>query len=149
MKADHVFSTLPAEELSRLLFPFCEESAKILREIPFASVGVVNFGYRHKMFEHSGFGYLIPSKERTENLGRCLGFLCFSYQNYYPEETRLTVMLGGMHHPEICTMPSAEMINTALESVVEHMHIKEIPDVIHCKRAWNSIPQYLVGHQKK
>ena len=57
--------------------------------------------------EFHGFGYLVPSREREDILGVVFDSLTFPGQHAGPDlhaadycpELRLTVMMGGAHHP--------------------------------------------------
>jgi protoporphyrinogen/coproporphyrinogen III oxidase len=129
LRADRIFSTIPDKN-----------------QIPYASVAVVNVGYRTRVLDKAGFGYLIPSSENQKVLGVVWDSIAFPAQNQHPEETRLTVMLGGRHHPDIETMGEERIISLALEALSNHLAISKSPDAIAFKLAYRAIPQYLVGH---
>jgi hypothetical protein len=76
--ADFVISTLPANALARVASwtapadvgsaQWRKRMADVLSQIPFANVGVVSMGFKEKkgLFpEGGGFGYLVPTKERS------------------------------------------------------------------------------------
>jgi protoporphyrinogen/coproporphyrinogen III oxidase len=146
--ADYVFSTLPAKNLGAIIKPHCLLASEILYSIPSASVAVVNLGYREKVLEKNGFGYLIPSKEKSEALGVVWDSNIFPQQQN-PQHSSFTVMLGGMHNQKIENWDHAYILNKALNLILEHMNIKAKPAVFAIKQAYSSIPQYLIGHQKK
>lgn len=144
---DHVICAISASEVADILFPNdCEVKSK-LTEIPYASVAVVNLGYRKNIMKEKGFGYLIPFKEGEKNLG-CIWDSCvFPHQNQNPSETRLTVMLGGMRSPWIESKADQECIELALGALSKQMGIDHLPDAIEFKMAKKAIPQYELGYK--
>ncbi len=135
-ECDYLISALPGRKLAPLL-PFPEVSA-LLESIPSVSLAVVNLGYRRQLLKKQGFGYLIPSKEKQNNLGVVWDSCIFPEQNR-PDETRLTVMIGG-------EMKDEEILRVALDSVSKQMNIKHLPDSYEIKLAKYAIPQYLLNH---
>src|SRR5262249_33184471 len=95
-EADHIFSAIPSTSLAALFGESHKELHQLLLGIPLASVVVVNFGFHRKVLKKKGFGYLIPSFEQEEILGVVWDSSVFPQQNLLPEETRLTVMIGGV-----------------------------------------------------
>ncbi len=143
--ADHVFITTPAEATKELL-----KSLKIdVPSLPHASLAVVNMGWNSDVLKKSGFGYLIPTKEKEKLLGMVWDSSAFPGQNTYPNQTRMTAMLGGMHHPDIPQLQDEELIALAMESLQKHLNISIPPDTIHTKTTRQAIPQYPVGHLTK
>ncbi len=96
MHADLVYSTLPASALASLLRPHNSEISKLLNSISYESIAVVSLGYKQRLLPLQGFGYLIPSKENENILGMVWDSCIFPQQAKWPEETRLTVMIGGL-----------------------------------------------------
>lgn len=145
LKADHVFSALPASALQTLLPP---NEASLKEEVinMYASVAVVNLGYQADVWENPGFGYLIPSKEQKKVLGCVWDSSVFPQQNQQAKETRLTLMLGGIHHPEVSQWSEKECLETALEAVSKQMKIDMQPAAFNVSMANQAIPQYRVGY---
>jgi protoporphyrinogen/coproporphyrinogen III oxidase len=140
LQADWVISTLPSLDLGGLL---------PIKSIPHATLAVVNVGYRRSVLKEKGFGYLIPSKEKEDILGCVWDSSAFPQQNHHPEETRLTLMMGGMHHPHLDLLPKEACIQKALEALSKHLGIEALPDSLAFKWAKNCIPQYPVGYQEE
>jgi len=140
--ADHIFSTLPAHALAPLV-PSLQEK---LVKIPFATVAVVNLGYRCSVLDKKGFGYLIPSREKEQILGVVWDSSVFPEQNRNPHQTRLTVMIGGVRMPEVENLAEHELIDIAVEALKRHLGIAAPPDAAHVFLARSAIPQYQVGH---
>lgn len=128
--ADRVVSTLPHPDLN------------------YATVIAVNLGYRKPLLKQKGFGYLIPSNQNESILG------CVWDSSVFPEqgkkdETRLTVMMGGAHHPDCGDWSEGKILQRTLEAVSRHMGIDALPDAINIKKAIKAIPQYPVGFLEK
>lgn len=147
MHADHLIVAVPARALGGLLESYDSDLARQLCSIPHASVMVVNLGYSLPVLKQKGFGYLIPSHENEPVLGCIWHSSVFPQQNRDPKETRLTVMLGGTHHPEIESLTEQEGLSLALESVNKQLNISIFPDAVRIKLAKQAIPQYEVGYQ--
>lgn len=145
LACNHLFCTIPSHELVSL---FNNESVKAcLNNIPFASVAAVNLGYNKNVLKSEGFGYLVPSNEKEKILGVVWDSSAFSKQNTHPNQTRLTVMIGGSRF-ESFEQHNAESFKTiAIEAVSRQMNINSEPDAIQIKIAKHAIPQYLIGHQ--
>jgi oxygen-dependent protoporphyrinogen oxidase len=134
---DQVISTLPAHALAVLL-PDSKLSS-LLKEIPFASVGVVHLGYFRDVNPYPGFGYLVPTLENEDILGIVFDSSIFPEQSTHPNQTRLTVMIRG---------DAVDLPGIAKKAVRNHLGIQEEPDIIESRYAKNAIPQYPVGFHK-
>jgi protoporphyrinogen/coproporphyrinogen III oxidase len=145
-RADHVFAALPAQALAPLIRPHHEVLHEKIDEITHTSVAVVNLGWKDNVLKHKGFGYLIPSNQREEIMGVVWDSSVFPQHNQQPEETRLTVMIGGAHMSNFASYTEQDFIDKALEAMSRHLQIDQKPDTISFKRAQNAIPQYHLGH---
>jgi oxygen-dependent protoporphyrinogen oxidase len=149
LESDYLFSALPAQKIASLLPKSHHSLINHLNSIPSASVIAINFGYRKQVLKKSGFGYLIPSKEKEQILGVVWDSSVLPQQNGDRNETRLTVMMGGEHHPDLIKLSDSEWIAIALEALKRQLGIEEKPDAIAVKVAAEAIPQYYVGHQER
>lgn len=138
IEADQVISAIPAYALSDVVGPF--------PPLSYATVAVVNVGYAKQVLKQEGFGYLIPSQEQEKILGCIWDSSVFPQQNQQPQETRLTVMLGGIHHPHIENYSEEECRQVALHAIKKHMKIDASPLVVHVSMARLAIPQFEVGY---
>lgn len=145
IEGDHLFSTLPAKEMAHLLSPH-RSLADGLRTIPDVPIAVASLGYYQNVLKKKGYGYLVPSKENEEIMGMVWDSEIFPQQNRIPEETRLTVMLGGAHKPEIEYFSKEQIKDIACNVAEKHLGISSSPNSISIKIAKGAIPQYLVGH---
>jgi oxygen-dependent protoporphyrinogen oxidase len=136
---DHVISSLPAHTL----LPMMGEE---ISGLSFTSLAVIHIGYKQQVLQYPGFGYLIPSSEKNPLLGVVFDSMAFPEQNRNPNETRMTVMMGGAHRKEIIDLSTEEIKQLALEGVEKQLGVKTSPDVAQCYVYKNAIPQYLPGH---
>lgn len=145
LHCDTLISTLPAHSLAPLLSSFPILNKRLL-DLSYASVIVINLGYKTDLIPNQGFGYLVPTSARSLVLGCIWDSSIFPGQNQEKKQTRLTLMLGGAHQTQILSMQEDELIEYALNSLREQMGIHQKPDCIHLVKAINAIPQYQVGY---
>lgn len=145
---DYVVSTLSGHHLVRILRGH-QELKKILNSLSYASVGIVHLGYSQKVMDLKGFGYLVPSQEKEKIMGVIFDSALFPEQNLKKDQTRLTVMLGGILQKELVELSEKERIALAKESVEKHLKIKESPSFAFSSVAKNGIPQYPVGFKNQ
>ncbi|MGE4573334.1 protoporphyrinogen oxidase [Parachlamydia sp.] len=149
LEANYLFSTLPSHALAKLTdhAPFIEQ----LTSIPHVPIAVVNLGWHQPILKQQGFGFLIPSREKEKILGIVWDSSVFPTQNTIPNQTRLTVMIGGAlfcpHH--FATLDASQFIALACKAVEKHLDIFQPPDTCAVKIIPQAIPQYLVGHHEK
>lgn len=148
LEADLLVSALPARSLAPLLPSHSSEISSLLRSIPYATVLVVNVGYRKKVLEQQGFGYLVPYSEGERILG-CTWDSCIFPEQNEPDEQRLTMMLGGTRSPWAETLDFSEAEKIALDALERHLHITAAPAIVQTNRAFQAIAQYEVGHLDK
>lgn len=156
VQADHIISSIPSFELAKLMQPHNEELSKVLNEIPWINMAVINFGYNDRVLPHhiQGFGYLVAPKEKARILGVIFDSDTFSAHQQDPKQTRLTVMIGGdkdnhENVPDVLNMSNEELINIGREYLQQHLNIQQTPDFTSVKICQNAIPQYTVGHSKR
>lgn len=146
--ASHVFSTLPAFQLAPAVATSLPRLAQALDEIEFVSMGMVHIGYDADVLASDGFGYLVPSSERERVLGVVFDSNAFPSQNaaHAPRsQTRLSVMCGGAHHPEIASMGVDAVEQLARDAVTRHLGIAAEPTFVRSMVIDKCIPQYHVG----
>lgn len=143
---DQVIAAIPALKLANLMPQ--TKLAELLSKSVAASVVVVNLGYKTKVLNYSGFGYLVPSAEKQDILGVVFDSISFPSQNLDPNQTRLSVMMGGAHRPDLLALQDEELANIAVKRIFEHLNISVKPHSCLVTKNFNSIPQYQVGHGK-
>ncbi|KAF1336371.1 Protoporphyrinogen oxidase, partial [Globisporangium splendens] len=150
IEASHVFSTLPAFQLASAVESSLPALAKTLQEIQFVSMGMVHVGFNDRVLDSDGFGYLVPTCERERVLGVVFDSNAFPSQNAASRsmQTRLSVMCGGAHFPEITDLGLDEVEKLARDAVKRHLGISKEPDYVRSMVLHNCIPQYHVGFWK-
>lgn len=149
LDADHIYTTIPSKALAHYFAPYHQELVDILNGIPTSSIASVNLGYHRKVLKKKGFGYLIPSHEKQKILGMVWDSCVFPQQNQIPEETRLTVMIGGSHFSNFDHHNENDFLQIALAAVEDHLGIHLQPAAFNVTIARNAIPQYCIGHSAK
>lgn len=146
LQTDHVVFALPAPALASLLLPHHSLLAEKLNKIPYSSIASVQLGYRHRVLKQQGFGYLVPSSAKENILGMIWESSAFPQLNRDPDETRLSVMMGGPRLAGFDAHSQEEFKQIAIEAAERHLGIRQRPELIHCKLSRQAIPQYLLGH---
>lgn len=137
---DHVFVTCNFEETKKL-FPLVQD----YEELSYASLVCVNCAYDSKLMDYDGFGYLVPSIEKEEILGIIFDSCVFPQQSSYVKELRLSVMMGGSHHPQMIESSDEKIKEIVFDALSGHLSLP-IPDYLIIHRYPNAVPQYPVGH---
>lgn len=149
VQGDRIFSTLPAFSLGKLLLGLGAGEERSLFHIPAVSVAAVNFGFHRKVLKKKGFGYLVPSKEKEKVLGVVFDSSVFPQHNLIPEETRLTVMIGGAHFQNFNAHSDQDFLEIAKECLDRHLSVSTQPDSWDVSTAREAIPQYHLGHSER
>ncbi|CEG40751.1 protoporphyrinogen oxidase [Plasmopara halstedii] len=146
MRATHVFSTLPACHLARVVKDTAPNLTVALNEIQFVDMGMVHVGYNEKVLTADGFGYLIPTSEHEKVLGVVFDSNTFPAQNPKGKtQSRLSVMCGGAHFREVTSLSKQKLELYALDALKRHLGITRTPDYVRTLTMTNAIPQYHVG----
>ncbi len=143
-EVDCVISTLPTHHLAPLL-PDAPLLAEKLQQLRYASVATVNFGFEQTQLPFNGFGYLVPSSLNESTLGTIFDSSLFLTKEM-ALQTRLSVMMGGVHHPEVVHLPKSTLIHRAQAALARHLGITTSPCAIHLSLAKKAIPQYEIGY---
>ena len=105
-------------------------------------------GFDSSVLPLKGFGYLVPTRMNELILGCVWDSCVFPQQNERKEQTRITFMMGGSHHPEIKGMSEQEAVEHALKALQQQMRIQARPAIIQFKKVHQAIPQFEVGHER-
>ncbi|MFA6917118.1 MAG: protoporphyrinogen oxidase [Parachlamydiales bacterium] len=138
---DMVISTLPSPVLGKIT-----SIPEIF--LPSASIAVVNMGWDKKVLRHEGFGCVFPTRAKLPLLGIVWDSSAFPDQNKSPDQTRITLMLGGNHSPVFPSLSDQTIQSSCLELISSHLNISSPPQAIHIGRAFHAIPHYPVGHKE-
>ncbi|CAK1545821.1 unnamed protein product [Leptosia nina] len=146
--ANHVYSTIPAHILSKLVKSQHPDLSNCLNEIPFVTVGIVNLYFSTtKPLITPAFGFLIPPIENSPILGVVFDSCCIPDQN----GTVLTVMLGGRWFKEKFGQNVTEdrLLNIALGEIKTILKIEDSPAAYNVNILKKCIPQYVIGHYER
>ena len=149
-EADQVIIASPAFAAADMLSGLSEEISTVLRQIPYASMTVICFGYSRGQIRRSldGFGYLIPKKEGCNTLGTLWDSSMF--EDRAPEgKVLLRSMMGGACFPEYVALSDDEVVARVREDLTLTMGIDAQPEFVRVFRHPQAIPQYTVGHGKR
>ncbi|ALC17408.1 protoporphyrinogen oxidase [Desulfuromonas soudanensis] len=150
LDAELVISAAPAHALAGMLEETSAAMADILKEIPYAPMNVVCFGYQRQKIARDldGFGYLIPKKEGKNILGTLWDSSIFPHRA--PEgHVLLRSMMGGATNPGAIALGEEEVRSRVKADLKEIMGIDAEPDFVRVFRHDKAIPQYVSGHGKK
>ncbi|MDD2735574.1 MAG: protoporphyrinogen oxidase [Desulfuromonadaceae bacterium] len=146
-EADQVIMASPAFAAAEMLTSLDDSISAVLRQIPYASMTVVCFGYRREQIKRSldGFGYLIPKKEGRNTLGTLWDSSMF--ENRAAENNvLLRSMMGGACFPQYVTLSDDEVVARVRQDLKMTMGIDSAPEFVRIFRHPQAIPQYIVGH---
>ncbi|XP_063823920.1 protoporphyrinogen oxidase [Ostrinia nubilalis] len=146
--ASHIYSSIPAYSLAKLVEKQHPILAKDLNSIPFVTVGIVNlyFSTKASLIEPA-FGFLVPPIENSPILGVVFDSCCIPDQN----GTVLTVMLGGKWFKEKFgdNVTEKELLDIALKEIKSILHITDVPAAQNVNILDKCIPQYVIGHYER
>lgn len=114
-----------------------------------ANVLLANIGFDEKVLSKKGFGYLVPSQESQNILGMVWDSETFPQQNAFANQTRLTMMLGGMRNKEISTYSRKKLEALVCSYLVKHLGVEKTPNKLHFEQINRAIPQFPIGFQMK
>jgi len=149
-EADLVIVAAPAFTAAEMLSGLDAALSGVLRQIPYASMTVICFGYERDRIAHplDGFGYLIPKKEGRSTLGTLWDSSMF--ENRAPDgKVLLRSMMGGACFPEYVTLSDDEVESRVKKDLKAIMKIEAEPSFVRIFRHPQAIPQYTVGHGKR
>lgn len=150
LEVDMVVTAAPAYAVARMLDGLNNKSSGILRQIPYATMNVICFGYQQERiaFDLNGFGYLIPKAEGRNTLGTLWDSSIFS--NRAPEGmVLLRSMMGGAANPVAIDLSDAEVKGRTMADLRQIMGIDCEPDFVRIFRHRHAIPQYTRGHAQR
>ena len=148
--ADTVIIASPAHAAAGMLSACDDGLSAVLRQIPYAGMTVVCFGYDRERVPHplDGFGYLIPRKEGRNILGTLWDSSMF--ENRAPRgKVLLRSMVGGACFPGFIRLSDGEVTARVRRDLKDIMGIVDEPSFVRIFRHPQAIPQYTVGHAKR
>jgi oxygen-dependent protoporphyrinogen oxidase len=106
----------------------------------YSTLSLVHVGWNKPLLKHSGYGFLLPSKEQGDILGMTWDSEMFPQFNQ-GVQTRVTAMVAGIH-------PEQELRTKTLRALSTYMGITETPDLCWVTQAKQAIPQYKLFHHQ-
>ncbi len=149
-EADLVVSATPAYALADILADSRPEASEQLRQIPYAAMNVICFGYEKARIARDldGFGYLIPKAEGRHTLGTLWDSSIFSRRA--PEgKVLLRSMMGGATNPQAVSLSDEEVRTRTMADLRQIMGIDCEPEFVRIFRHPKAIPQYVRGHAQR
>lgn len=146
--AESVVTAATAPATARLAANVAPEAARLLDEIPAATLGVVHFGFRKEDVAHSldGFGFLIPPSAPVEPLLGVLWASSIFPGQAPPGTTLLRCVVGGTRYPAVAELAQAELEAQSLAAISPLLGIRGEP-ILTQSRVWpQSVPVYAPGH---
>lgn len=154
IKADHVVSSIYAQNLATLLPKENSKLIENLNSIPSVDAVVVCMEFEGKIpLPAPGFGHLTPSFENSCVLGVIYDSCTFP-QHDRPDKpsTRFTVMMGGSWMEDlkklVPSMTPDDLGKFAVKSIQSQLGFSQEPINIHTEIQKSCIPQYVLGHEK-
>lgn len=121
------------------------EHADVLSEIPASPVAAVHLAWPEGQGpRQQGFGWLAPTRERTDVLG-CI-WVSSTFPHLAPEHDVVRVMLAGSRKPELAALSRPELVEHALAIVREVQGDVPEPALTQVAIHEPGIPQYVAGH---
>lgn len=150
LNADALVLALPAHESARLVHGLDAALADRLAEIPYSSSMIVALSYEARSLPRlpSGFGFLVPPKERRRLLA-CT-FVGQKFRSRVPaSRVLLRCFLGGMRDEAVLELSDAEAATTVRRELAAILGISAEPQFLKVYRWPKALAQYTVGHQER
>lgn len=147
VEADILVSAVPAYAAAAMLEEASGKTSALLKEIPYATMNVVCFGYQRERIARDldGFGYLTPKAEGRNTLGTLWDSSIFP--NRAPEgQVLLRSMMGGATNMAAIDLSEDEVKQRTMADLKQIMGIEAEPDFVRIFRHPHAIPQYTRGH---
>jgi oxygen-dependent protoporphyrinogen oxidase len=147
LEAEIVVTAAPSYAVAGMLEESNGKAAEILRQIPYATMNVVCFGYPREQinFDLNGFGYLTPKAEGRNTLGTLWDSSIFP--NRAPEgHVLLRSMMGGATNMAAIDLSEDEVKARTMADLQQIMGIRAEPEFVRIFRHSHAIPQYTRGH---
>ncbi len=147
LEAELVVTASPAYAVAEMLEGSNDKAVELLRQIPYATMNVVCFGYERERIAHdlNGFGYLTPKAEGRSTLGTLWDSSIFP--NRAPEgKVLLRSMMGGATNMEAIDISDEGVKVLTMADLKQIMGITAEPEFVRIFRHPHAIPQYTRGH---
>jgi protoporphyrinogen/coproporphyrinogen III oxidase len=149
-EVDSIILALPVHECAPFFSFLNEESVDAFRDIPYSSAITVNLGFDEEVAVGlpPGFGFLVPTKERSRLLA------CTFVHNKFPHrapvgKALLRCFLGGSRDPEVMELNNNEIILLVRRELRTILGLETLPMFSLISRWPSAMAQYNVGHEDR
>ncbi len=147
LHAPAVILTAPAEEAAGLLETLLPDAAAMLRQIPYAPIGVVHLGFKRSEAPYplDGFGFLVPRRAGIDTLGVIWASSLFPGRA--PQgHVLLSAFIGGALQPEIAGWSEGQLTERVVSDYSRIFDASLSPSFSRTRVIRRAIPQYVPGH---
>lgn len=99
---DEVIMAAPAFRAAKIVRGLDLAASRLLEEIPFVSVAVVNIEFRGRILDHQGFGFLVPSSQSDPILGCIYDSCTFPQVKATDFLVHITIYNRTLRETELC-----------------------------------------------
>jgi oxygen-dependent protoporphyrinogen oxidase len=151
LEAQAVVLATPAQAAASLLEPLSSDLTTPLRNIPYAPIAVVHFGFERQNIPHplDGFGFLVPRTQKLPLLGSIWGSSLFS--NRAPAgHVLFSSFIGGALQPEVAQWSDEQIAEQVLSDLRQVFQAPGLTTSY--RRVFRypaAIPQYELGHNAR
>lgn len=145
--SEQIISCLPSYVLAKLVEDWNSELSSTLSKIKYAPLVSTQIAFESTEIKvpKSGFGFLVPSREKISILGAIWKSAIF--ENHATPNTFLfNILAGGSHYPGIVDKPISLIEEESLRSFSSIMKISAEPKFITSWVWGKAIPQFSVQH---
>lgn len=146
IEAERVIIATPAYAAGALLKPLDHETGRLLESVDYSSSLTIAFVFRPgRLPDPSGFGFLVPKKERTTLMAGTW------VQNKFPHRAPegyvvLRCFVGGEAAKEMIELPDEVIFSAVSRDLHRMLGINVNPDFRRITRWRRSMAQYTLGH---
>jgi oxygen-dependent protoporphyrinogen oxidase len=144
-------SAAPATAASRFFTSLDSRIAWQLAQVRYASVAVISLGYRREDVPNPlhGFGYLIPSCEKSSVLGVQWSSSIYPGHRAPDGACQLRLFVGGACHPTVARGSEADLAAIAVAELRRTLDVRATPLTCEVHRHLEAMPQYLLEHGER
>ena len=148
---DGIVLAVPAGALATIKVPGpWHDAIERIATIPHAAVASVSLGFRRECIDHplDGLSIRVPSGEGRPVLTVLMPSTVFTGRA--PEgHVLLTCLVGGVRHPEVATLPTAELVALVREQLADLVGAKGEPAFTDVTCWPAAFPQAVAGHSAR
>ena len=143
---DLVVTASPAYATGKILRELYPDLSRRISAVPYSALTVVPQGFKSlRPDKLNAFGFLVPSKEKSQLLGTLYDSSIFPYRSAENCHS-IRTMLGGGKNPEIINFSDEEVFDLILRENRQVLGIENKADFSRIIRWQKAIPVYELGH---